>query len=108
MIERKVKDILEQVGLSHKHDDYPDYLSGGEQQRVAIARAIVHQPALLIADEPTGNLDPKMGSEIMDIFEKVAAQGTTLFLATHDHEMVAQRRKRIVHIENGVLSGELR
>lgn len=108
MVERKVKDILEQVGLSHKHDDYPDFLSGGEQQRVAIARAIVHQPALLIADEPTGNLDPKMGSEIMDIFEKVAAQGTTLFLATHDHDMVAKRRKRIVHIENGVLSGELR
>lgn len=108
MVERKVNDILELVGLGHKHDDYPDFLSGGEQQRVAIARAIVHQPALLIADEPTGNLDPKMGSEIMDIFEKVAAQGTTLFLATHDHDMVERRRKRTVHIENGVLSGELR
>lgn len=107
VIDKKVSDILEQVGLSHKRDDYPDFLSGGEQQRVAIARAIVHQPALLIADEPTGNLDPKMGSEIMDIFERVAAQGTTLFLATHDHEMVKSRRKRTVHIDNGVLTGEL-
>ena len=108
VISKKVKETLELVGLSHKFDDYPDYLSGGEQQRVAIARAIIHQPALLIADEPTGNLDPKLGAEIIDLFERVAAQGTTLFIATHDHEMVKQRRKRTVHIEAGVLTGDLK
>jgi cell division transport system ATP-binding protein len=102
-IRSKVADILAQVGLSDKSDQMPDFLSGGEQQRVAIARAVVHQPGILIADEPTGNLDPKKASEIMDLFERVSAAGTTVFIATHDHDMVKRRNKRTVHIENGAI-----
>jgi cell division transport system ATP-binding protein len=77
-------------------------ISGGEQQRTAIARAIVHYPELLIADEPTGNLDPKLSEEIMDLFERVSAQGTTIVLATHDHEMVRRRKKRTIYLEGGL------
>lgn len=103
-IRRRVSEILDQVGLAHKHDQYPDVLSGGEQQRTAIARALVHQPGVLIADEPTGNLDPRLSEEIMDLLERVCAQGTTVFVATHDHEMVRRRKKRTVHIEAGHIS----
>lgn len=102
-IRKRVMDVLEQVGLASKHDQYPDYISGGEQQRAAIARAIVHQPGVLIADEPTGNLDPQLSEEIMDLLERVCAQGTTVFVATHDHEMVKRRRKRVVQLNAGVL-----
>lgn len=105
-IEKRVNDVLEQVGLASKAQQLPDFISGGEQQRTAIARAIVHKPALLIADEPTGNLDPKLSEEIMDLFERVAAQGTTLFIATHDHEMVKRRRKRTVELRDGQIFGE--
>ncbi|MFP5518815.1 MAG: cell division ATP-binding protein FtsE [Bdellovibrionia bacterium] len=105
LIQKKVSDTLEKVGLSSKQNDLPDYLSGGEQQRVAIARAIIHQPALLVADEPTGNLDPDRSREIMDLFERVAAQGTTVFIASHDHELIKSRRKRTLKIENGILNG---
>lgn len=107
-IQRKVYDILEQVGLAHKHDQLPDFISGGEQQRTAIARALVHQPGVLIADEPTGNLDPKLSEDIMDLLEKVSAQGTTVFVATHDHEMVKRRNKRTVQISAGILGGDIR
>lgn len=100
-IRRQVEEVLDQVGLSDKFDQLPDFLSGGEQQRVAIARAIIHQPEILIADEPTGNLDPKKASEIMDLFERVSAKGTTVFIATHDLETVKARKKRTVHIEDG-------
>lgn len=103
-IQRRVTEVLEQVGLSHKHDQLPEFMSGGEQQRAAIARAIVHQPGVLIADEPTGNLDPKLSEEIMDLFERVSVQGTTVFIATHDHEMVKRRRKRCVQLTAGVLT----
>lgn len=102
-IQRRVSDVLEQVGLAHKHDQYPEFCSGGEQQRAAIARAIVHQPEVLIADEPTGNLDPQLSEEIMDLFERVSAQGTTVFIATHDHPMVERRRKRVVQLRHGEL-----
>lgn len=103
VIQKKVTDVLEQVSLSHRADHFPEMLSGGEQQRTAIARAIVHQPTLLIADEPTGNLDPKLSEEIMDLFEKVCAQGTTVFIATHDLVTVEKRKKRVVEIRDGVL-----
>ena len=95
--------ILEKVGLASKADQYPDFVSGGEQQRTAIARAIVHQPKLLIADEPTGNLDPQLSEDIMDLFEKVSSQGTTVFIATHDHSMVQRRKKRTLEIKDGLL-----
>jgi cell division transport system ATP-binding protein len=107
-VQKRVSDILEQVGLSHKAQQLPEFVSGGEQQRTAIARALVHQPGVLIADEPTGNLDPHLSEEIMDILERVCAQGTTVFVATHDHEMVKRRKKRTLHIQDGVLSGDIK
>lgn len=102
-IKKRVADVLELVGLAHKKDQIPECLSGGEQQRTAIARAIIHQPEVLIADEPTGNLDPEMSQHIIDVFEKVCAQGTTVFIATHDHEMVKKRNKRVISISNGCI-----
>lgn len=102
-IRRRVGDLLEQVGLSHKQGQHPEALSGGEQQRTAIARALIHQPGVLIADEPTGNLDPHLSEEIMDLFERVCAQGTTVFIATHDHGMVQRRNKRTIEIQAGQL-----
>lgn len=107
-VQKRVSDILEQVGLSHKAQQLPEFVSGGEQQRTAIARALVHQPGVLIADEPTGNLDPHLSEEIMDILERVCAQGTTVFVATHDHEMVKRRKKRTLHIQDGILSGDIK
>lgn len=105
-ITRKVSDILEQVGLSHKAQQLPDFISGGEQQRTAIARALVTQPGVLIADEPTGNLDPGLSEEIMDLLERVCAQGTTVFVATHDHDMVKRRKKRTIQIQDGLIVGD--
>ncbi|KYG68831.1 cell division ATP-binding protein FtsE [Bdellovibrio bacteriovorus] len=105
-ITRRVSEVLEQVGLAHKHDQYPDFVSGGEQQRTAIARAIIHQPGVLIADEPTGNLDPRLSEEIMDLLERVCAQGTTVFVATHDHEMVKRRNKRTLELRDGMIVGD--
>lgn len=103
-IQRRVKEVLDHVGLLHKQSQHPEALSGGEQQRVAIARAIIHQPGVLIADEPTGNLDPDLSEEIVDLFEKISAQGTTVFIATHDQALVKKRNKKRFHIEQGVLS----
>lgn len=100
-IERRVLECLESVGLGDKRDEYPDLISGGEQQRVAIARALVHRPGLLIADEPTGNLDPGMSAEIMRLFERANAQGTTLFVATHDLTLVRERARRVIEISAG-------
>lgn len=107
-IQKRVYDILEQVGLSHRAHQLPEFVSGGEQQRTAIARALIHQPGVLIADEPTGNLDPELSEEIMDLLERVCAQGTTVFVATHDHELVKRRNKRTLHIQEGILSGDLK
>lgn len=105
-LNKKVYDILEQVGLGHKHNQLPDFISGGEQQRTAIARALVHQPGVLIADEPTGNLDPQLSEEIIDLLERVCAQGTTVFVATHDHELVKRRKKRTLEILAGEITGD--
>ncbi|MNJ91210.1 Cell division ATP-binding protein FtsE [compost metagenome] len=107
-IQRRVHEVLEQVGLAHKHDQYPEFISGGEQQRTAIARAIIHQPGVLIADEPTGNLDPRLSEEIMDLLERVCSQGTTVFVATHDHDMVKRRRKRTLELRDGMITGDVR
>ncbi|MFN7727627.1 MAG: cell division ATP-binding protein FtsE [Bdellovibrio sp.] len=105
-IQARVEDILAQVGLSQKADQLPDFISGGEQQRTAIARALVHHPGVLIADEPTGNLDPRLSIEIMELLERACAQGTTVFVATHDHEMVKARKHRTIELLQGqVIAG---
>ncbi len=103
-IARRADEILDNVGLIYKKKSYPEQLSGGEQQRVAIARALIHQPGVLIADEPTGNLDPQMSEEIMDLLDRVNAQGTTVFVATHDHDLVKRRSRRVVEIRSGEIS----
>lgn len=90
---RRVNDVLDLVGLRKRAHAYPTELSGGEQQRIAIARAIVNDPILLIADEPTGNLDPETSWEIMDIFREVNKSGTTIVMATHDREIVDEMEK---------------
>lgn len=107
MIERRVLECLDSVGLADKRDELPDQMSGGEQQRVAIARALVHRPGLLIADEPTGNLDPAMSRDVMRLFDRANAQGTTIFIATHDHDMVRRANKRVVEINRGQISDQL-
>ena len=106
-IKNRVAEVIDQVGLSHKKYDFPEQMSGGEQQRVAIARAIVHHPGVLIADEPTGNLDPHLAKEIIKLLEKINAQGTTVFVATHDHEMVRSKNKRTVQIADGQIVSSL-
>lgn len=106
-IRRRVNEMLDSVGLVHKKSKFPDFLSGGEQQRVAIARALVHKPGILIADEPTGNLDPKLSEDIMDLLEDVNAQGTTIFVATHDLDLVKRRNKRVVEISAGQIIRKL-
>jgi cell division transport system ATP-binding protein len=105
-ITRRVADILEQVGLGAKANQRPEFISGGEQQRTAIARALIHQPGVLIADEPTGNLDPHLSEEIMDLLERVCAQGTTVVVATHDHQMIQRRKKRIIQLDAGSIVGD--
>ncbi|MEE1363074.1 MAG: cell division ATP-binding protein FtsE [Selenomonadaceae bacterium] len=109
LIQRNVNNVLEIVGLRDKYKCFPNQLSGGEQQRVAIARAIVNNPTILIADEPTGNLDPETSWEIMDIFLKINAAGTTILMATHDKEIVNIMKKRVIAIEDGhIVRDEMR
>ena len=100
-IRRKVPDILRLVGLSTKLHNYPDQLSGGEQQRVSIARAFVNHPPLLIADEPTGNLDPDTSIGIMQLIYRINRTGTTVVVATHDREMVDKMRRRVIELRDG-------
>lgn len=102
-IKRRVNDVLDLVGLRKRAHAYPTELSGGEQQRIAIARAIVNDPILLIADEPTGNLDPETSWEIMDIFREVNKSGTTIVMATHDRDIVDEMEKRVIAIEHGYI-----
>ncbi|MEK4027995.1 MULTISPECIES: cell division ATP-binding protein FtsE [Bacillaceae] len=101
IIKKRVMEVLDLVGLKNKARMLPEELSGGEQQRVSIARSIVNQPKVVIADEPTGNLDPDTAWDIMDIFEKINARGTTLVMATHNKEIVNTIRRRVVAIEGG-------
>jgi cell division transport system ATP-binding protein len=100
-IRRKVPDILRLVGLSTKLHNYPDELSGGEQQRVSIARAFVNHPPLLLADEPTGNLDPETSIGIMQLIYRINRTGTTVIVATHDSEMVDKMRRRVIELRDG-------
>ena len=100
-IRRKVPDILRLVGLSTKLHNYPDQLSGGEQQRVSIARAFVNHPPLVLADEPTGNLDPETSIGIMQLIYRINRTGTTVIVATHDKEMVDKMRRRVIELRNG-------
>src|SRR5699024_9234152 len=102
-IRKRVMEVLDLVGLKHKARFLPDELSGGEQQRVAIARAIVNNPIIVIADEPTGNLDPDTSWEIMNTFEEINARGITIIMATHSRELVNTLKKRVIAIEGGVI-----
>ena len=101
LMQRSVNSVLDVVGLREKYKSFPSQLSGGEQQRVAIARAIVNDPAIVIADEPTGKLDPETSWEIMDIFQRVNAAGTTIIMATHDKTIVDTMQRRVIAIEDG-------
>jgi cell division transport system ATP-binding protein len=100
---RRAFAALKSVGLHHKMHAYPLQLSGGEQQRVAIARALINEPILLLADEPTGNLDPDMAQEIMSLFQEVNSRGTTVLVATHDREMIQRLGKRVIALDRGRL-----
>ena len=101
IVATQVPAILELVGLSHKQQRFPDELSGGEQQRVSIARAFVNRPLILLADEPTGNLDPNTAQEIMRLLDRINRTGTTVVMATHDQTIVDQMRRRVVALRSG-------
>ena len=103
VIRQQVPAVLELVGLEDKHDRLPDQLSGGEQQRVSIARAFVNRPLIMLADEPTGNLDPATGEGIMQLLDSINRSGTTVVMATHDHRIVNMMRKRVIQLDRGVL-----
>lgn len=101
LVRARVSEALERVGLAGRGGDRTEKLSGGEQQRVAVARAIVTEPALLLADEPTGNLDPHLALDILTLFEEINATGTTVIFATHDHSLIAKRQHRIISLDDG-------
>lgn len=102
-IRRQVPMVLSLVGLSNKAKVYPDELSGGEQQRVALARALVNNPSMIIADEPTGNLDPETAWDIMSLLNEINLRGTTVVIATHAKDIVNRMKKRVIEIENGTI-----
>jgi cell division transport system ATP-binding protein len=106
VIREVIPNVLGMVGLSNKIYSMPDQLSGGEKQRVAIARALAHEPDVLIADEPTGNIDPKSADELIDILEKINSLGTTIIMATHDFHIVDKLKKRVIRIENGEIKSD--
>lgn len=101
LISEQVMEVLKLVGLEHKAKSFPQELSAGEQQRVSIARAIVNHPPVLLADEPTGNLDPTTSAELLGLFDRINKTGTTVLVATHDKELVDNMRKRVVALEEG-------
>jgi cell division transport system ATP-binding protein len=103
LIKKRTMEVLELVKLKDKAGSFPNQLSGGEQQRIAIARAIVNNPAVIIADEPTGNLDPDTSWGIMKLLEEINFRGTTILMATHNKEMVNTFRKRVIAIEKGIV-----
>lgn len=108
-IKKRVNDVLTQVGLTHKRLNFPDQLSGGEKQRVAIARAILNQPLIILADEPTGNLDPETSNEILELLQKINKQGTAVLFATHNYDMVRKGNTRVFKIEDKkILKGYLK
>lgn len=103
---RRVRAALDKVGLLHKERRFPLELSGGEQQRVGIARAVVNKPKILLADEPTGNLDPALSAEIMELFRQFNEVGVTLLIASHDIELLKRQRKRVLALREGELAGD--
>jgi cell division transport system ATP-binding protein len=108
-IKKRVINVLIEVGLSHRKNSKPDELSGGEKQRIAIARAVINEPVLLLADEPTGNLDPETSSEIVEIFRRINSKGTAVLFATHNYEIVKRYDAKIIKVESGqVFRGVLR
>ncbi|MCZ2222622.1 MAG: ATP-binding cassette domain-containing protein, partial [Chitinophagales bacterium] len=108
-IKKRVNDVLNEVGLSHKRLTKPDKLSGGEKQKVAIARAILNNPLIILADEPTGNLDPETSNEILDLLQKINKRGTAILVATHNYDMVRKGNTRVFKIESGkILKGYLK
>ncbi len=104
LIRSRVAEALERVGLAGRGPEQTSNLSGGEQQRVAVARAIVPEPALILADEPTGNLDPHLAIDILTLFEEINATGTTVLFATHDHSLISKRDHRLISIDDGRVS----
>ena len=103
IIKKRVPEVLTLVGLATKYRSYPKELSGGEQQRVALARALVNRPDILLADEPTGNLDPKNSAEIMELLEEINMRGTTVVVVTHNREIVNKMKKRVIRLRKGVI-----
>lgn len=101
---KKVQAMLENVGLLELKDQFPDFLSGGEQQRVAIARALIHDPEIVVADEPTGNLDPALSESIMNLFYRFSKSGITFLIATHDYRLIDAAKSRVLKIEKGHLN----
>lgn len=108
-IKKRVFNVLSLVGLTHKQKNMPHELSGGEQQRIAIARAVINDPVLILADEPTGNLDPETSAEILELLRKISARGTSVIFATHNYELVKKFEAKIIKLENGkALKGVLK
>ena len=103
VVANQVPQVLDLVGLASKTDNLPDELSGGEQQRVAVARAFVNRPLILMADEPTGNLDPQTSQGIMQLLDRINRTGTTVVVATHDEVLVDKMRRRVIELSNGVM-----
>ena len=107
IVKRRVPEVLRLVGLAEKYKSKPMQLSGGEQQRVAVARAIVNRPKILLADEPTGNLDPRNSYEIMKLLDEINQQGTTVLVVTHNKELVDQFHKRVITMRRGIISRDV-
>ena len=108
VVQKAVARVLERVGILHKKHAYPHQLSGGEQQRAALGRALIHEPSLILADEPTGNLDREMGLEIMELFKRLNFRGTTVLIASHDEELARRYAHRMVFLQDGCLIAEER
>ncbi len=106
-IRKNVTEVLTLCGVAEKYRSFPDQLSGGEQQRVALARALVNKPAILLADEPTGNLDPENTQAIMELLERINEQGTTVVVVTHNHNIVRTMNKRMINLKNGVVVNDI-
>lgn len=105
-IKKRVPEVLSMVGLSSKYKSLPSQLSGGEQQRVALARALVNNPQLIIADEPTGNIDPELSFEIVDLLNEINKYGVTIIMVTHEHELVSRFNRRVITLEGGHVTAD--